>query len=95
LQVRKIRVAKRSNEIVNRLNKTKTEEHPDFRAAREERDGKEREDKKKLQRLQKEQEKEELARKQKEAELRSYTTLFTEDNMSSNKDNGYDSDDFM
>lgn len=27
-EVRKIRVAKRSNEIINRLNKTKTESHP-------------------------------------------------------------------
>lgn len=77
------------------MNKTKIEEHPDFRAAREERDRKEREDKKKIQRQQKEKEKEEMAKKQKEAELRSYSTLFSAENMSSNQDNGYDSDDFM
>lgn len=35
--VRKMRIEKRSNEIVNRLNKTKREEHPDFRAEREKR----------------------------------------------------------
>ncbi|XP_058454539.1 coiled-coil domain-containing protein 25-like isoform X2 [Malaya genurostris] len=34
-EVRKMRVEKRVNEIVNRLNKTKREEHPDFRAERE------------------------------------------------------------
>lgn len=35
--VMKIRVEKRINEIVNRLNKTKTESHPDFRSEREKR----------------------------------------------------------
>lgn len=35
--VMKIRVEKRINEVVNRLNKTKTEAHPDFRAEREKR----------------------------------------------------------
>ncbi|GLV41594.1 uncharacterized protein CBL_06823 [Carabus blaptoides fortunei] len=37
-EVRKIKVAKRVNDIMNRLNKTKREEHPDFRAEREQRD---------------------------------------------------------
>lgn len=93
--MRKIRVAKKSNEIINRLNKTKREGHPDFRAEREQRDREEREDKKKLLREQKEREKEEEARKLKEAELRSYTTLFKPENMTSNQGDGYDSDDFM
>lgn len=35
--VLKIRVEKRINEIVNRLNKTKTEAQPDFRSEREKR----------------------------------------------------------
>lgn len=35
--VMKIRVEKRINEVVNRLNKTKTEAQPDFRAEREKR----------------------------------------------------------
>lgn len=90
-----MRVAKRSNEIVNRLNKTKTEGHPDFRAEREQRDRIEREDKKKLLRAQKEKEKEEAASKKKEAELQSYSTLFKAENMTSNQNDGYDSDDFM
>ena len=45
-QVRKVRVEKRINEIVNRLNKTKEEQHPDFRKMREDRDRQERESQK-------------------------------------------------
>ena len=37
-----IMVEKKSNETINRLNKTKEEAEPDFRALREERDKKER-----------------------------------------------------
>nr|BAN21147.1 conserved hypothetical protein [Riptortus pedestris] len=95
-EVRKIRVAKRINEIVNRLNKTKREEHPDLRAEREARDAREREDKKRLQRELKEKQKEEEKRKQEEAELKSYTTLMKPENMKSKKcTDGNDSDDFM
>ena len=39
-EVRKIRVEKRINEIINRLNKTKQDRKPDLRAEREERDRK-------------------------------------------------------
>lgn len=74
-QVRKMRVAKRINEIVNRLNKTKREEHPDLRAEREARDAREREDKKRLQRELREKQKEEERKKQEEAELRYLTKL--------------------
>ncbi|XP_047118730.1 coiled-coil domain-containing protein 25 [Schistocerca piceifrons] len=95
-EVRKIRVAKRNNEIVNRLNKTKREEHPDLQAEREQRDRKEREDKKRLLREQREREKEEERRNKEEAELRSYSNLMKPENMTSNKyDDGNDSDDFM
>lgn len=93
--VRKIKVQKRNNEIVNRLVKTKREEQPDLRAAREDRDRLEREDKKRIQKELKEQHKEEERRKKEEAELRSYTTLMKPEQMSSNKDTGNDSDDFM
>ena len=44
LQVRTIKVEKRINEIVNRLNKTKEERFPNLRDEREERDRQERED---------------------------------------------------
>ncbi|XP_046403540.1 coiled-coil domain-containing protein 25 [Ischnura elegans] len=95
-EVRKIRVAKRSNEIVNRLNKTKTERQPDLRGEREERDRKERESERRLQREKREREKEEERRREEEAKIRSYSTLMDPGNMTSNQDaSGYDSDDFM
>lgn len=93
--VRKIKVAKRVNDIINRLNKTKREEHPNFREERETRDVSEREDKKKLLREQKEQEKDLEKKRKDEAELRNYTTLFKPENMMLNTDDGNDSDDFM
>ena len=46
--MRKIRVLKKSNEILNRLNKTKKESHPDFRAEREKRDREERKKKERI-----------------------------------------------
>lgn len=94
-EVRKIKVAKRNNEIINRLKKTKTEAHPDFRAERENRDRMEREDKKKVLNEQKEKEKMEKKLMQEEAELRSYNSLFVTENMKLNTDDGNDSDEFM
>lgn len=40
--VKKVRVEKRENAIVNRLNKTKVEKYPDLRSERAERDREER-----------------------------------------------------
>lgn len=68
--VRKIRVAKRINSVVNRLAKTKRSEEVNFRAEREERDRNEREDKKKLLKEQKKREKMEEKRCKEEAEIR-------------------------
>ena len=69
--MRTIRVEKRLNEIVNRLNKTKQDKGKvDLRGEREERDRLEREDQKAIAREQKRLEKEEAERKAKEAELR-------------------------
>lgn len=94
-EVRKIKVNKRINDILNRLNKTKREENPNFREEREKRDAKEREDKKKLLREQKDREKESEKKRKEEAELRSYSTLMKPENMVLNTDDGNDSDDFM
>ncbi|XP_060566422.1 coiled-coil domain-containing protein 25-like [Ruditapes philippinarum] len=94
-EVRKVRVEKRINEIVNRLNKTKEEKFPDLRTLREDRDREEREDQRHKLQDQKKREKEEMERKEKEREQRSYSNLMTEDRMTSNKDGGNDSDDFM
>ncbi|XP_023954711.2 coiled-coil domain-containing protein 25 [Bicyclus anynana] len=92
--VRKVRIIKRINEIVNRLNKTKREAFPDLRLERETRDRLEREDKKKLVREKRDKEKEEEKQRKEEAELRSYATLMKKENMTTNQD-GNDSDDFM
>ncbi|KAK2155034.1 hypothetical protein LSH36_251g06009 [Paralvinella palmiformis] len=94
-EVQTVRVEKRINEIVNRLNKTKVEKHPDLRADREERDRQEREERKAELRELKKREKEEAEKMQKEAELRSYTNLMTQDKMTANIDAENDSDDFM
>ena len=93
--VRKVRVEKRINEIVNRLNKTKIEEHPDFRTDREKRDEMERADKKKMMREQQEKDKELEKKRDEENQLRSYTSLMKSENMKTNYDDGNDSDDFM
>nr|CAG4648953.1 EOG090X0G3O [Polyphemus pediculus] len=95
-EVKKIRVEKRVNEVVNRLNKTKVERKPDLRSEKEDRDRQERDVKKKLLKEQKEREREEEKRKQAEADLRSYDRMFKPSNMRTNKDDdGNDSDDFM
>lgn len=94
-EVRKVKLEKRINEIVNRLNKTKEERFPDLRAEREERDRLEREVEKRSLQEQRRKEKEEQERKEKEREQRSYSSLMKAENMTSNVDAGNDSDDFM
>ncbi|RWS04947.1 coiled-coil domain-containing protein 25-like protein [Dinothrombium tinctorium] len=95
--VRKIRVEKRINEVVNRLKKTQViKENVDLRAEREERDRKEREKAKAVEKERKQREKEELKRKEELAKLRSYESVMKVANMKSNKDcESDDSDDFM
>ncbi|XP_037067992.1 coiled-coil domain-containing protein 25-like [Pollicipes pollicipes] len=94
-EVYKIRLEKRINEIVNRLNKTKREEKPDFRFEREERDRRERNEKKAEFKKQQEIEKVLEKKREEEAKLRSYDSLMQSANMTSNMDAGNDSDDFM
>jgi hypothetical protein len=65
-----VKVEKRINEIVNRLNKTKTEDHPDFRKLREDRDREERDNQKKKMADQRKKEKEVEEQKKKNAEIR-------------------------
>jgi len=95
-KVKRLTVEKKANEIINRLNKTKVEkEDVNFAALREARDA---EDRKKL-RIQQQEEKalrkEREVQNMKEKELKSYSTLMVEDNMTSNIDNPIDEDDFM
>lgn len=84
-QVRKVRVEKRMNEIVNRLNKTKVvKENVDFRSEREERDKLDRDDSKARDRVRKQLEKEALKEKEEAAKLRSYDSVMKQDKMKTN-----------
>ena len=94
-EVRNVMIEKKVNDIINRLNKTKREEEPNFRALREERDAIERrKDKKRLQEQKVEQKKQEQLKREQE-DLKNYTSLMTEDKMTSNIDKPIDEDDFM
>jgi len=93
--VKKVRVEKRDNAIVNRLNKTKEEKQVDFRAEKENKERREREAKKKIFKQQEEETKRIEKERREEAEKRSYDNLMQEDKMKSNLDNDSDSDDFM
>eukprot|EP00898_Chlorokybus_atmophyticus_P006449 jgi/Chlat1/6805/Chrsp51S06497 len=85
-QVKTIRVEKRSNEIINRLNKTKTERHPDFAAEREAYNQTEKSRRKAEERSKKRVEQEALLAKREQEELHSYKNLMTGSNMKTNKE---------
>ena len=96
----KVHVAKRENVIVNRLNKTKVEKHPDLK---QEKDDRMRELRKKDQAQQQARKKEDarVAKERQEKKWQkdhAYDEMFSEENMagSSNQDRGDDwEDDFM
>ncbi|XP_050364001.1 uncharacterized protein LOC126782736 [Argentina anserina] len=83
--VRTVKVEKRVNEIVNRLNKTKVERKPDLKAEREAVNSAERDERKRFLREKKRREELERLEKEKQAELRSYKGLMVHENMTSNK----------
>ncbi|CAK7564038.1 MAG: hypothetical protein SEPTF4163_001921 [Sporothrix epigloea] len=99
-KVKRVLVAQRENVIVNRLNKTKVEKHPDLRQEREER---QMELRKRLQASQQARKKEDarVAKERQELKYRkdhAYDDLFTEENMeeASNQHRDEDwEDDFM
>eukprot|EP00249_Psilotum_nudum_P021571 c28157_g2_i1 orf=409-1056(-) len=84
--VRTIRVEKRINEIVNRLNKTKVERRPDLKAEKEQYNAAERAERKAQLREKKRREEMERAEKERLADVRSYRGLMVSDRMTSNKD---------
>ncbi|CAK7209352.1 Coiled-coil domain-containing protein 25 [Sporothrix bragantina] len=99
-KVKRVLVAQRENVIVNRLNKTKVEKHPDLRQEREDR---QRELRKRVQASQQARKKEEarIAKERQELKYRkdhAYDDIFTEENMeetsNQNRDEGWE-DDFM
>ncbi|XP_054788797.1 uncharacterized protein LOC129294441 isoform X1 [Prosopis cineraria] len=86
--VRTVRVEKRINEIVNRLNKTKVERKPDLKAEREAVTAAERAERKQQLREKvslKRREELDKTEKERQAELRSYKGLMVSENMTSNK----------
>ncbi|CDP16158.1 unnamed protein product [Coffea canephora] len=84
--VRTVKVEKRINEIVNRLNRTKVERKPDLKAEREAVNAVERAERKNQLREKKRREEMERLEKERQADLRSYKNLMVADKMTSNKD---------
>lgn len=96
-EVRKAKVEKRINTIINRLEKTKVIiENVDLRGQREERDTKERTKQHQSIKEQKQREKEEQKKKEEFKRMQSYETVMKPDKMTSNKEvNQNLDDDFM
>lgn len=84
--VRRIKVEKRQNEIVNRLNKTKREEYPDLAAEREAYDSEVREEKKRAFREAENARLEEERAREADREARDYKHIMDGDKMVTNKD---------
>lgn len=83
--VRTVRVEKRINEIVNRLNKTKVERTPDLKAEKEAVFAAEKAVRKQQLREKKKREEMDRIEKEKQAEMRSYKGLMVSEKMTSNK----------
>ncbi|KAL8137088.1 hypothetical protein V2J09_003089, partial [Rumex salicifolius] len=83
--VRTVRVEKRINEIVNRLNRTKVERNPDLKAEREAYGNAEKAERKAQLREKKRREDMERLEKERQTEMRSYKNLMVSDKMTSNK----------
>ncbi|XP_078068796.1 coiled-coil domain-containing protein 25 isoform X1 [Mustelus asterias] len=94
-EVKIITVEKKINEILNRLEKTKDERFPDLAAEKESRNREEQNERKAQIQEMKRKEKEEMKKRKEIEDLRCYSALMKSENMSSNQDCGYDSDDFM
>eukprot|EP01026_Neomeris_dumetosa_P005891 TRINITY_DN1178_c0_g1_i5.p2 TRINITY_DN1178_c0_g1~~TRINITY_DN1178_c0_g1_i5.p2 ORF type:complete len:189 (-),score=31.39 TRINITY_DN1178_c0_g1_i5:427-993(-) len=100
--VKKVRVEKKINDIINRINKTKTESYPDLQAERQAYDKEVSKQKKAEMIKQQKVEKSQREERKRQEELKSYSHIMVEENMTSSKDimNNYDNyedleDDFM
>ena len=82
-KVRKHRIEK-NNAVVNALNRTKREEHPDLEAIQNERLAEHRAELKEKKRKEEQLQKEEKRKREEEKQLRSFSSLMTEENMLSN-----------
>eukprot|EP01118_Nematostelium_gracile_P007325 TRINITY_DN2380_c0_g1_i1.p1 TRINITY_DN2380_c0_g1~~TRINITY_DN2380_c0_g1_i1.p1 ORF type:complete len:210 (+),score=62.86 TRINITY_DN2380_c0_g1_i1:42-671(+) len=83
--VLKYKVEKKKNEIINRLNKTKREAHPDLKADRDKRDRDERNKKKQELKDQQSKEKQEAEEKRKHDEEMDYGRIMDSSSMVSNR----------
>ncbi|RAL52929.1 hypothetical protein DM860_007697 [Cuscuta australis] len=83
--VRTVKVEKRINDIINRLNRTKVERKTDLKAEREAFSAAEKAERKNLLREKKRREEMERLEKERHAELRSYKNLMVAEKMTSNK----------
>ncbi|VFQ73223.1 unnamed protein product [Cuscuta campestris] len=83
--VRTVKVEKRINDIINRLNRTKVERKTDLKAEREAVSAAEKAERKNLLREKKRREEMERLEKERHAELRSYKNLMVAEKMTSNK----------
>jgi len=81
------KVLKRKNDIVNRLNKTRTEDYPDLQTLRLHRDKSERDEKKAITKEKEKKEKEEQEKKIKEKHSMSYDNIMVGENMVTNREN--------
>ena len=90
--MRKFRVERKSNEIVNRLNKTKVERQPDLAEEREAKLAIERQEKKQVQKEAERREKNEADERKRLAEMKSYDRVFKPSKMTSNAAYGGDVD---
>lgn len=98
--VRKVLVRERENPIVNRLNKTRVEKFPDFRAEKEEHEKKKRRDERKQREQQRHKDNQEKRDREqlKWQKEHAYDDMFSEENLeaSSNQDRAANfEDDFM
>ncbi|KAI8818031.1 uncharacterized protein EV422DRAFT_203294 [Fimicolochytrium jonesii] len=96
--VKRVHVKERDNAIVNRLNKTRVERHPDLAEAKIERDREMRAEQREADRKRRQQEAKVQEQRKKEVEARSYGGIFKEEKMRSNKElaeMGLGEDDFM
>ncbi|KAF8362939.1 hypothetical protein PRIPAC_89862 [Pristionchus pacificus] len=94
--VKRCKIEKRINAIVNRLNKTEKKEKIDYRAERDARDAKERQQKRSEDKVKKERERKEAEEKERIRRLRNYEDVVVDESTNNlGGDNGNLSDDFM
>ncbi|KAJ3113924.1 hypothetical protein HDU96_002766 [Phlyctochytrium bullatum] len=83
--VKKVFVEKRTNEIINRLNKTRVEAYPDLVAERAARKREDKYEQRQYEKRRKQEELERAAERKRLQEMKNYKGVFEEDEMKSNR----------